>query len=320
MKLKDSIIYALLPSYKRVKFKELREFEERLNKNPSLLFKAAKDIKYLTDKRVEIDRKEIKKKLSDLDRIVEKISKRIFNILKKVNGSQNKIKEISVELQEKEDDNNIKDKLLKVVVSMDEELESLNSALKEEDENISLLKEKIKLLEYEIEKLSKQLKIDYLTGIGNRQAMEEELEKREAEFIRYGRIYSVVFFDVDHFKRINDTYGHLVGDCVLREIGRILRRNSRIMDFVGRYGGEEFVAILPSTDLKGAFLYAKKIKNLIKNHDFKCEGYTLKVTISGGVASRNEVNSKEEILKLADERLYMAKRSGRDKVCANECE
>ena len=97
-------------------------------------------------------------------------------------------------------------------------------------------------------------------------------------------------------------------------MGLLLKRYTRDIDLIGRYGGEEFIAILPNTNKDGAFKFADKIRNIIKNTKFMYKNTRINVTISGGVAERKEVNSKEELLKLADDRLYKAKKSGRDKV------
>ena len=160
-----------------------------------------------------------------------------------------------------------------------------------------------------------------MTNIANKKAIQEELKKQESAYNRYDRNYSIVFFDIDHFKNINDTYGHDAGDVILKSLGLIFRRYSRDVDTIGRFGGEEFVAILPNTDKEGAYKFAEKLREIISKTKFMYKKTRINVTVSAGVASRDEVNSSEELIKKADERLYLAKKNGRNRVCADDkCE
>jgi diguanylate cyclase (GGDEF)-like protein len=124
--------------------------------------------------------------------------------------------------------------------------------------------------------------------------------------------------DVDHFKRINDSYGHLIGSKVLVEMGQLLLRNLRTVDIVARYGGDEFVFVLPQTTPKSAAQIAERMRKSVEQNTFlKREGYTLKLTASFGVASFPEsAKSKEELIKLADEAMYRVKYQTRNAVYA----
>jgi len=190
--------------------------------------------------------------------------------------------------------------------------------MKKEDEEIEKLRQKVHFLEGKLKELSKEVKTDFLTNIANKKAVTEELKKQEAIYQRYGTNYSVVFFDIDHFKNINDTYGHDAGDVILKSLGLLFKRYARDIDLIGRFGGEEFVAILPNTDKEGAYKFAEKVRQIIEKTKFMYKNTRINVTVSGGVASRNETNSAEETLKLADEKLYKAKKSGRNKICADD--
>ena len=193
--------------------------------------------------------------------------------------------------------------------------------IKKEDEEIESLKAKIRSLERKVKKLEKEVKTDFLTNIANKKAIEEELKKQESAYKRYGTNYSLVFFDIDHFKNINDTYGHDAGDVILKSLGLLFRRYARDVDTIGRFGGEEFIAILPNTNKEGAYRFAEKLREIIQKTKFMYKNTRINVTISAGVASRDEVSSKEELLKKADERLYLAKKNGRNRVCADDkCE
>ncbi|WP_456465137.1 sensor domain-containing diguanylate cyclase [Desulfurobacterium sp.] len=168
----------------------------------------------------------------------------------------------------------------------------------------------------ELEKKNREIKkladIDCLTGIYNRRKVLEELEKEIMRTQRYGNPLSVIIFDVDFFKEVNDTYGHLMGDKILREIAQIIKKNIRRPDIFGRYGGEEFLIILPETDITGGVKFAEKIRKLIENHSFPIDR---KITISLGVTEYRYGDTVDTILARADKALYSAKESGRNKVC-----
>jgi diguanylate cyclase (GGDEF) domain len=144
--------------------------------------------------------------------------------------------------------------------------------------------------------------------------MDEVLESEFNKAKRYGSSLSVMILDIDHFKQVNDFYGHKVGDIILSHIGSILRRNIRNIDIATRYGGEEFVVILPQTDFNGAVLSAKKLKSIIRSQRFT--QITGEVTISIGIATMPDerINSIDDILKIADDFLYEAKNSGRNRI------
>lgn len=162
--------------------------------------------------------------------------------------------------------------------------------------------------------LQKTARTDTLTGLLNRPTvcgiLEEELRRRA----RTAAPLSVLLFDIDHFKRVNDTWGHLGGDAVLREVGAAARRNARETDRPGRYGGEEFLVVLPDTDAAGAQLAARRLRASIRDLHVVWAGQHIPVTASFGVATARDAESVESLLNRADEALYGAKRDGRDCV------
>jgi diguanylate cyclase (GGDEF)-like protein len=115
---------------------------------------------------------------------------------------------------------------------------------------------------------------------------------------------------------INDTFGHEAGDVILKHVGKIFRKRVRDTDIVGRYGGEEFLTILPNTPLTGAKVFAEKIRRAIESFEFLYKGERIDVTISGGVANRKDFNSLKELIEGADRYLYEAKEAGRNRVIA----
>lgn len=157
---------------------------------------------------------------------------------------------------------------------------------------------------------------DSLTQIANKRVLVEFLDKEFARAKRYQRNLSVVMLDLDHFKRVNDTYGHLTGDFVLREFARLASLRIRREELLARYGGEEFVVVLPEMDLQEACEFAEAVRKSIEDHVFRFEGVTLRLTASLGVAAMASAMTRPEALIVAaDEALYRAKREGRNRVC-----
>jgi len=128
---------------------------------------------------------------------------------------------------------------------------------------------------------------------------------------RYNTPLSIIYFDIDHFKQINDTYGHKKGDFILKEVSKIILQNIRKTDIFGRWGGEEFIIILPFTNLENALILAEKLRKKIEEHDF--DG--INITISFGVTELKIDDNADTLINRADEALYKAKNKGRNRVC-----
>jgi diguanylate cyclase (GGDEF)-like protein len=157
--------------------------------------------------------------------------------------------------------------------------------------------------------------IDGLTGAHNKRSFLEFLEREIARCARHRRPLSLLMFDIDHFKAINDTHGHLTGDYVLKEMSKRLLGRIRREELLARYGGEEFAAVLPETDNAGAMIFGEQIRRLVADEVFEDEGDRFPVTISVGVATvEGEDVDTTAFIKMADDNLYRAKREGRNKV------
>ena len=169
-------------------------------------------------------------------------------------------------------------------------------------------------------KLTKRLAItDELTDLYNYRYLQQRLDDEIGRASRYGKQLSFLMIDVDDFKSVNDTYGHLVGDNVLSDLGRVLKTTVREVDIVARYGGEEFSVLLPETDASGAFIVAEKIREAVSLNRFPdVEGErTIHVTVSIGVANLPlHAEDKEMLLRQADDALYQCKSTGKDRVRA----
>jgi diguanylate cyclase (GGDEF)-like protein len=167
------------------------------------------------------------------------------------------------------------------------------------------------------EEIYRLMTVDGLTQTFNRRYFNEALEREVNRSKRYSRVLSLIAFDLDHFKGINDTYGHLVGDSVLRLIASAVKPRLRREDIFARTGGEEFAVLLPEIGMEGALVTAEKIRNIAQSTPLKHEQEQIRCTVSIGVATLLEdETSPEDLYKRADERLYEAKQSGRNRVAS----
>ena len=157
--------------------------------------------------------------------------------------------------------------------------------------------------------------VDGLTQIYNKRYFMEVLEREISRCHRYARDLSLIMFDIDHFKQVNDNYGHLAGDHVLKHLASVIKARIRREDIMARYGGEEFTIILPEIDHFNAMRFSEKIRILVENTDFQFEDTNIPVTISIGVTTASEeVRTPDEFIKIADDNLYEAKHNGRNCV------
>lgn len=161
---------------------------------------------------------------------------------------------------------------------------------------------------------------DPLTKVYNRRYLDRRLDEEVARSKRYALSLSVLMLDIDHFKRVNDTYGHQAGDVTLSSVSSLLKSSLRDLDVVARYGGEEFLIICTNTNIHGAALVAERTRKLIESHSIEITDgsdvkQTIRITISIGVAELNaSINNKENLVKAADQALYQAKENGRNRI------
>jgi len=157
---------------------------------------------------------------------------------------------------------------------------------------------------------------DPLTGLPNRRFLEELLKREYSLMQRHGHETVIIILDIDNFKSINDTYGHPVGDDVLRQLADLLRNSVRESDTVSRFGGEEFIILMPKTSLEGGYVFAERLRKIIMEERFTVGSTTLQITSSFGVSSMRDIYNQtiDDYYSLADKALYLAKKGGKNRV------
>lgn len=165
------------------------------------------------------------------------------------------------------------------------------------------------------EELFRLAKIDGLTNVFNHRHFSDSLKNEFDRAQRYNRELALLMTDIDHFKKVNDTFGHRAGDHILKSLAHIFVNRSRRVDYVCRYGGEEFAIILPEINIMGAFRFATMLKDAVAAHKFMFEKNEIPLTISIGISDMMEgLQSADELVETADRRLYLAKEKGRNRV------
>jgi diguanylate cyclase (GGDEF)-like protein len=210
-----------------------------------------------------------------------------------------------------------------ILQEANEELSKLNTSYEMLVIDLRQAKEKAEKLADELHnanvKLHELVFCDALTGLYNHRFFQEAMDREFDRSRRYKRDLSLILFDIDHFKKINDTHGHLVGDRVLVAISRATERSVREADIIARYGGEEFAVILPETDFTAARAVAERLRRDIESHDIDIDGIVIKLTVSVGYTSYSPgaaIQDKRAVIGMADKALYIAKQSGRNMVHA----
>ena len=312
--------FALEPSITKELGEELSSIRSVLKQNPqSLNSKEFQDkIKTFVDRRIEEDRTEIIEKVGSLNNILQSIGERISDIAASSQSSSAKVQSIKNDLKNVNLNANsidhVKSMLIEIAGALEIESKELGLEMNSKQATISELQNRVTSLEKELEAAKLESKEDFLTKVATKRALMSEIQRIEEAYKRYGTDYSICFVDIDFFKKINDTYGHEAGDVILSAVAQVLKKNARKVDFVGRYGGEEFVILLPSTSLKDGVRFGEKLRSMIENFKFIYKNERIKVTISSGVATRSANLSDTMTLEGADKMLYLSKEGGRNQV------
>ena len=168
-----------------------------------------------------------------------------------------------------------------------------------------------------IKNMAEKVLIDGLTGIDNRKSFDKKIKEEVARAERYKIPLSLIFADIDFFKKVNDTFGHPAADEVLKKFAAVLKKGVRKIDFPARFGGDEFVVILPETDLAGAVAAAEKLRAAVEKMEIKFKNQEIKITASFGAAEKIAGEGENDLVARADAQLYSAKKQGRDCVVSD---
>jgi len=278
-------------------------------------------IREFAQERVEEDRKVLREKTNDIIKLTALISRFYDRKLSDSNKSNKEIEEIKKDLIKLDISNHSKKELILIQKKLIDTINKFENSLFENTKLLSTNMDKFKLLHKQMEELEKELKlakkeyfIDFLTGILNRRAYDSEAKKMEKHFFVFDSNFAIVFFDLDHFKNINDDFGHICGDEILKSFAAILKDLTRKEDIVARYGGEEFIALIHFRDKTEVDRYVKRVKKTVLNSTFIYKEHKINITFSAGITFRNKYNSIEEAQINADKLLYQAKKTGRNKA------
>ena len=322
-RLANLIKRSLLPSICPKIDEEIDQLFSEIGTNNDLLFdnNVQDRIEDFINKRFERDKLVVIEKTSDISKLVVLMEEYLNEaISSNGSGSKNvlnikeKIAAISINENGLETLAKLQDELINAAASIEKEMNNVTNKLQSGKTKVQELEEKVKTLEDELNKTKIENMKDHLTGLLTRKAFSNEVVRIESAYDRMKTQYAVVFFDLDHFKKLNDTYGHECGDVVLSTFGKVLNKSVREYDIVGRYGGEEFVAIIHFNFNKELLEFLKRIKNIVTENRFKYQDKKIKVTFSAGVAIRSNYETYENTLQKADMLLYQAKENGRNRI------
>lgn len=302
---------------------EIENLINELLNSPKALFEQEKirDLQNISKKRVTLDNDILRQKTDDIIKITNLMEKYFEKTLKDSNNSSNEINNI------KEDINSLnissssqrelsllQSKLVDIIYRIENNINDSVSNLTENKEQFNKLNETIVTLQNELSIAKKEKDTDFLTDILNRRAYKEAVQKIEKKYKFFNANYAIVFLDIDHFKIINDTYGHVCGDAILKSFAKVLKQLTRQEDVLARYGGEEFISLINYQNKEEVTKYIIRLKKIIDSNSFVFKNAKIGLKFSAGVTFRENHESYEQAKIEADELLYKAKHNGRDQV------
>ncbi len=316
-------IYFISPSLSNYKSNELQELIYNIAKRPNILVDedTIRKLRKFTDERIKSDRSLLSEKTNDIKKLIFFFEEHLKDIILEHDTTKEEVLQIRNDLENldlsttsKEEIKHFQDEMLKIVEKLDESIEKNTKKLTDEQAKCVDLYEQIEMLQFNLIKAEEEKSLDYLTGVLTRRAYVDELERLENEFNVFDSKYAIVFYDLDHFKKINDEFGHECGDVILNKFATILNKLTRTGDIISRYGGEEFVALIHYGETIEVKNYLQRVKNIISNNKFIYKDNKIDVRFCAGVSFRDKYNSYEDCMKKADELLYIAKADGRDRI------
>ena len=314
---------SLKPSISLSFSNDLQAFSIKIGDSPSLIFEESiqQEMEKFIENRFEVDKKVVAQKTADIARLITLMSKYLGDAIdSNKNGSSNvanikdEIQSISVAGSTKEELNKLQAKLVQAAITIENEMSAVNDNLSTGKNEVKKLESRIEELESELLETKEKSSKDHLTGTLVRSAYETEIERLDSIYKRGGQDFAIVFFDIDHFKKVNDDYGHDGGDVVLKTFASLLLKLTRDTDIIGRYGGEEFVAALHYNNIEELETYVTRIKSVVSKNKFLFNNHKIQITFSAGVELRSNNKSVSQAISNADKSLYKAKNTGRNKI------
>lgn len=302
---------------------EIKKFILKILETPKniILDESIDTLKEIANKRIDSDRQILKDKTNDIIKLTSLMSRYFDKTLNESENSSEDISKIKNELITLDMSEASQRELKVVQTKLVDTIHKIETSIKINCKIINDHKIQFNSLNEQIRKLQEELLIakeekqtDFLTNVFNRRAYHNEIEKVEKNYSIFNNKYAIIFYDIDHFKRINDTYGHTSGDEVLKNFASILKKLTRTEDVIARYGGEEFIALVNYEKEEEILGYLTRVKNAISSTNFIYKEESIHIKFSAGVSFRNKYDSYSDAKKRADELLYEAKSKGRDKI------
>ena len=314
---------SVLPSICSQTDDEIEQLFESIDEDTNLLFnkEVQEKIQRFIEQRFERDKQVVIQRTSDISKFVALMGQYLNDAISSSGSGSKNVLNIKEKIQsiDLSSDNllllsDLQTELVDAASSIEIEMNTVSDKLQTGKTKVQELEEKVNSLEEELTKTKNESMKDHLTGLLTRRAYNDEIKKIESSYKRHDTQYAVVFFDLDFFKKVNDTYGHECGDVVLSTFAKILEKNTRDHDIVGRYGGEEFISIVHYNLDRELLQYLKRIKTIVTSNNFKYKEHEIKVTFSAGVSIRCNHESYDSALQKADMLLFEAKENGRNQI------
>lgn len=321
--------YFMLPSLSNEIKNEINNTCAEISSNPNDLLNmdTIRKLRRITNLRINDDKKVFNEKNSDVKKLMtflsnflrRRIDENLITI-DEVDNIKEEIKSLKLSESSTNDFKRLYEKLTHAVDEFGHIVERNNANILNSKLESEKLYKQIEKLKQNLSKAEEEKSIDFLTKVLTRRAYSLEVEKIEKEYNAFDSKYALVFIDLDHFKDINDTYGHECGDSVLATFGSILNKLTRNEDIISRYGGEEFICIVHYKNILDIKNYVNRVKNIVSNNKFVHKDIKLDIKFSAGVTLRDNYESYEQMLNNADSLLYRAKNIGRNKIIIDDGE
>ena len=302
---------------------DLQSFCIKIGDSPSLIFEES--IQYEMEKfiqnRFQVDQKILAKKTADIAKLISLMNQYLGDAIestsdgsKNVSTIKNEIQSFRPENSSHEEFSKLQVKLIEAASTIENEMTNVNKTFESGQNEVLVLEKKVESLENELKKVHETSMLDHLTGTLNRRSLEDALTKAEERFVKNQENFAIVFFGIDYFKNINDSYGHDTGDIILKIFAALLLKLTKDSDIIARYGGEEFIGLLRYTEEKELYKYIERIKSVVTKNKFIHKEHKIQIKFSAGVQVRSKSKSALDSITQADALLYKAKNTGRNKI------